>query len=362
MACSSVRWGRPVDSAPGRLLLVRTGGLGDIVMALPGLRAIRRHLPDAHISVVASSGGAWLVEREGLFNEVVVFGRSPERPGGAFSRTRIQELAWLARLRSRRFDTVAALQPVLGRAGALRLRAIVRASGCAQSFGRDTDGRGGFYTNAWAETLDSDLHEVERVLAVAGLMGASGEADISITPDARDEAGMDRFLAGAGLANLRPLVALNPGSLRPSHRWPLDRFAAVAGEIARRKGGAAVVVGSPADEPLALPLVGLIASPAASAAGLTSIGQAAALLKKASILITNDTGAMHLAAAVGTPVVAIFGQSDPRRVGPHAPPDKARALANHVCGLPNGFGCRDPRCLLNVSVDQVVEAALELLK
>ena len=350
-----------MDSSPGRLLLVRTGGLGDIIMALPALRAIRRRFPDAHISVVASSGASWLVEREGVFDEVIVFGRSPERPGGTFSRSRLRELAWLARLRSRRFDTVAVLQPILGRAGALRLRAIVRASGCAQNFGRDTDGRGGFYTNAWPESLDSDIHEMRRALAVAGLMGAEGEPDIGITPPAGAVKEMDAFLTDAGLAGCRPLIGVNPGSLRPSHRWPLERFAAAANELVRRKGGGIVIAGAPADEHLAQPLLRLLSTPSASAAGRTDIGQFAALLARTDLLLTNDTGAMHMAAAVAAPVVAVFGSSDPRRVGPFAPPERARVVTNHLCGLPNGFGCRDPRCLPNVSVDQVLAASLELL-
>ncbi len=350
-----------MDSSPGRLLLVRTGGLGDIILALPALRATRRRFPDAHISVVASSGASWLVEREGVFDEVIAFGRSPERAGGVLSRSRLRELAWLARLRSRRFDTVAVLQPILGRAGAPRLRAIVRASGCARSFGRDTDGRGGFYTNAWPESLDSDVHEVRRALAVAGLMGAEGEPDIGITPPAGAVKEMDAFLTDAGLAGCRPLIGVNPGSLRPSHRWPLERFAAAANELVRRKGGGIVIVGAPADEHLAQPLLRLLSTPATSAAGRTDVGQFAALLARTDLLLTNDTGAMHMAAAVAAPVVAVFGSSDPRRVGPFAPPERARVVTNHLCGLPNGFGCRDPRCLLNVSVDQVLEASLELL-
>lgn len=330
-------------------------------MALPALRAIRRRFPDAHISVVASCGASWLVEREDVFDEVIVFGRSPERAGGVLSRSRLRELAWLARLQSRRFDAVAVLQPILGRAGALRLRAIVTAARCDRSFGRNTDGRGAFYAQAWPESLDSDIHEVQRALAVAGLMGAEGEPDIGITPPAGAVDEMDAFLTGAGLADCRPLIAVNPGSLRPSHRWPLECFAAAANELVLRKGGGIVIVGASSDEHLAQRLLRLVSSPAASAAGRTNIGQFAALLARADLLLTNDTGAMHMAAAVAARVIAVFASSDPRRVGPYAPPDRARVVTNHLCGLPNGFGCRDPRCLLNVSVEQVLEASLELL-
>lgn len=351
-----------MTSPARRILLVRTGGLGDVLLALPALRAIRNAFPHARISFLSSSGAGPVLAGEGLWDELLSFERSPQRPGGFLVRSRFEQIAWSVGLPFGGYDTVAVLQPVLSRAGALRLRAMVSLSRARQTVGRDTDGRGGFYRSSFCEQLDDDLHEVERVFGVANLLGVDGprDASIALAPDARSAA--DLFLRQSGLDGVRPLIGINPGSFRPSYRWPAERFAEVASALVRQKGGAVILVGAPGEEVYAGQLTRAIPSPVVSAIGKTKLSDLPAFLARLDVLITNDTGTMHVAAAAGASVVAVFARGDPRRTGPYAPRDRARAITNHVCGLPNGFGCRDPRCLLSVSVEQVLEAALELLK
>ena len=351
-----------MKNTPRRLLVVRTGGLGDVLLALPALRALRKCCGGDHITFLGSSESVAVVRDEGLWDDLVAFRRSPQRPGGFLCPGRFLELAWMAGLRRGRFDRLAVLQPILSRAGAMRLRVLARLSRAAVTAGRDTDGLGSFYKLRYPELMDSDMHEVERVFGVAALLGADGPRDAGLRPSAAARHAAEAFLAETGLSGARPLIGINPGSFRPTYQWPPERFAAVASELCRASGGSIVLLGAPGEERFEQMPGRAIDGPVTSAIGKTRLADLPAFLEALDLLVTNDTGAMHVAAAVGTPVVAIFARGDPRRTGPFAPPERARVVTNHLCGLPNGFGCRDPRCLLNVSVDQVLEASLELLR
>jgi lipopolysaccharide heptosyltransferase II len=191
----------------------------------------------------------------------------------------------------------------------------------------------------------------------------------------------ERFGLGAAGPDPAPLFGLHAGAeYGPAKRWPADRFAAAAVELHRRTGCRWLIFGGPAESALAAavaagvsrhvpgrqPLAGTTPRPAlvSNLAGRTTLRELAAALKACRVLLANDTGPMHLAAAVGTPVVVPFGSTSPELTGPGLPGDpRHRVLrASAPCSPCFLRQCPlDLRCLTGVSVDQVVQAVLEVV-
>jgi ADP-heptose:LPS heptosyltransferase len=166
----------------------------------------------------------------------------------------------------------------------------------------------------------------------------------------------------------RPLVGIHASGGRASKQWHLDRFAAAARAIVRARGGTIVLTGTDADRPLVDAVrAGLADDPTIDAAGALDLPSLAALLAELDVLVTGDTGPMHLAAAVDTPVVALFGPSDPARYGPRARAERILRvdLPCSPCGLvrlpPERCRGHVPECLDRIGVDEVAAAAIALL-
>jgi ADP-heptose:LPS heptosyltransferase len=208
-------------------------------------------------------------------------------------------------------------------------------------------------------------HEIHRFLEVAGLVGAT---PVTLEPRLQVTA-IDRAEAAAALDDGdRPLVVLHPGANDPRRRWPVERLAVVGSELAR-KGARLAVVGTAAEQPLADRLLATLEGNAADLTGRLGLGGLAGLLEQATLLVGNDSGPRHLAAAVGTATVAVYWCVS---LGSYGPLDRARhrtptswRLNCPVCG-PNGLqqDCRsshDASFVADVTVDEVLAEALDLL-
>jgi len=183
-----------------------------------------------------------------------------------------------------------------------------------------------------------------------------------VPPDAKSRA--SALLAQAR----RPLIGVHVSGGRESKQWHLDRFAAVARELARLRGGTIVLTGSPSDRPLVEKVVAELGGIAQlNVCGQLDLVDLAAVLAQLEVLVTGDTGPMHLASAVSTPVVALFGPADPRRYGPSSPRQRILRvdLPCSPCGLvrlpPERCRGHVPDCMDGIRVDAVVAATLELL-
>jgi ADP-heptose:LPS heptosyltransferase len=166
----------------------------------------------------------------------------------------------------------------------------------------------------------------------------------------------------------RPAIGVHVSGGRPSKQWHLDRFAQVARRLAERHGATIVLTGSPGDRPMVDDVKRMLAGVATiDAAGAFDLPALGAVLAKLDLLITGDTGPMHLAAAMGTPVVALFGPSDPRRYGPRGEGHRVIRidLWCSPCGQvrlpPERCRGRVPECMDGIDVERVVSAAEELM-
>jgi heptosyltransferase-2 len=276
-------------------LIVAPNWIGDSVMSLPVLRAIRRAHPGDRLAVVAPGGPAAVYQAEGSAGTILI---------------RSGLLADAARLRREHFEE-AWLLPNSWRSAVAPLLARIPAR-----IGYATDGRKMLLTHSVAEMGRSrhQLRDYDALLISRGVEPDLEPPRLAVPAAASDRAG--RALESAGLRGEAPVALLAPGSAgMPAKRWPAERYAELGNRLGAEGLACAAVVG-PSEREIAaavsggtrpaLPILGLDLDPV----------ELAALLARARVVVANDSGPMHLAAAVGTPVVGLFGPTDPARTGP----------------------------------------------
>jgi ADP-heptose:LPS heptosyltransferase len=282
-------------------------------LGTPALRAIRRRFPRARIWILTIPEVKPLADRCPYVDAVRALDLRASRSALVWGLgRRRRELRQLIReLRSMRFDVAVNLYQVGTRAGGLRMAVFLRMIGAGMVVGR---GRGG-----WGQGLDlaSDRggHEIEAQLAVARLIGAPSEGDLpELWVTEGDTQACASLLETFGVSGAERLACLHAGSAQPEKRWPADRFA-VVGKYLAQAGARVALIGTQSERALCAPLLQAIPG-AISLAGETSLPVLAALLRRAALLVTNDSGPMHMAAALGTPIVVPFGPGTPAQFGP----------------------------------------------
>lgn len=333
-----------------RLLIIKPSSLGDIVHALPAVSALRRRFP--------SAGLTWLVKREWAevldgnpdIDEVMAVDLSP---GG-----------WpevIQRVRTGGFDLVVDLQ------GLLRSAILTRVSGAPArvGFGNGREGSPWFYTDRVAVPAGG-MHAVDRYLLVSRFLGAAPKApDLSDFPLPADPAADERISALLASEHVRSgtvLVAMNPTARWATKQWPPGSFAATADRL--QQGDIRVVlIGSLEDSAVGSQVIRHMRTAPIDLIGKTTLKELIALLRQARVLVTNDSGPMHLAAAVGTPVVALFGPTDPAKTGPYGPGHTVlrSGIPCSPCFSRRCTNANLMECLTTIRAEQVVEAATKLI-
>jgi ADP-heptose:LPS heptosyltransferase len=335
--------------APRRIAVFRALQLGDMLCAVPALRALRRAAPLAHITLIGLPWAHAFVARYAeLIDELVVFPGAKGFPEQDECEHGLP--AFFAEMRARRFDLAIQLHGSGGPANDLLLQLGARAhAGFVQP---DEPAREGRFIR-WPDALPEPL----RYTALTAALGAPAEdAALAFPLEPEDWSEYAHLEASEGIEADR-LVVIHPGAQLPSRRWPAERFAAVADHLAA-DGWQIAITGTAAEAALTGAALGAMEAPALHLAGSTSLGSLAALVSRAQLVVCNDTGVSHIAAAVRTPSVVVASGSDTRR---WAPLDRAlhRVLADYPPCRPCMF--RDcpygHPCALNVQVDQVVRTA-----
>jgi lipopolysaccharide heptosyltransferase I len=330
------------------ILVVRLGALGDVVHTIPAVAALRKALPGARIDWVVEERHRPLVDLvDGLDRVVPLRGRTLR--------------AWtdaLQRLRQVPYDLALDFQ------GLMKSAVLARASGARRVAGfsiwhlREKGARP-FYsvTDAADETADpADEHVIRknlRLLRVAGVHTREVEFPLARVSSAAADA-VSRETAG------RPFAIINPGAAWPNKRWPAERFGEVAAFLREVRGLDSVVLWGPDEADLARAVAASSAG-AARIAPPTTILDVLELSRGAALMVSGDTGPLHLAAAVGTPALALFGPTDPRRNGPWAPDDVV-VSRYESCACHYDRRCRASTwCLGGVTVAEVTAAVQQRL-
>ena len=326
-----------------RFLLVRLGALGDIIHAIPVAAALRRAFPSARIDWLVSAKHRELLDLVPAIDRRLVLGDSTGWPGA------------IAELRRGRYDVAIDLQGLLKSAVLARSSGATRVVGFTARYLRERLARV-FYSDAYdpggTGLFDprSTQHVVRLNLGLLEPLGLTVD-----TPEFPIDAVGSNAAAAVRARVGGPYAVLNPGAAWPNKRWPPSRFGGVARSITARHGLPSVVSWGPGEEALASEVVEASAG-TAQLAPPTSITDLVALVRGARLMVSGDTGPAHIAAAVGTPIVGLYGPTRPARNGPWAAADVALSR-DSVCQCPHLRRCRlSTMCLLDIQVDEVAAA------
>lgn len=298
------------------ILLIKPSSLGDIVMSLPALSSLRRNFPQAKIAWLVRPEFATLIEGHPHLDEIVLFdrkllGRAWCNPTAFRSLTSL-----IADLRRRQFDAVLDLQ------GLFRSASLAWLSGCRKRFGpvwRKELARY-FYTTAIRPQLEW-VHVVDYYHKLIEAMGGVDLRVEFVLPEKPEAATIARGLLSGQHIDPGRFAVLIPGSAQVSKCWPAERFAALADRLASDHGLAVVATGSRAERPMIERIGSLAKRPIVNLAGRTSLPELVEVLRLARLVVSNDTGPGHIAAALGKPLVMMFSWSNPLRVGPYHRPE-----------------------------------------
>jgi len=337
---------------PPRILIVRLSALGDIVHAVPVLSAIRRHEPSAEIDwLVEEAYAAVLGLVDGLRRRIIVrAGETGTRGGDVVFAGGMGYLKAAAYLRRQHYDIALDLQGLIKSAAWARVSGATRVIGFAPGHLREPHA-----ARLYTETVTPPEapHVIQKNLALAAHLGAQVSPftlPLTPMPSAALGAAVEEAVGPARYA------VLNPGAAWPNKRWPPERFGALAEALLHRFGLVSFITWGPSERALAEDIV-LASGGAARLAPPTEIADLAALMRGAALVVSGDTGPLHIAAAMGAPIVGLFGPTRPERNGPWDPDDEVISRAAQ-CRCHHKRQCLiGAPCINDISLDEVIQAA-----
>jgi len=294
---------------PQNILVIDFGQLGDVVLSLPALRAIRERFPQARITVAVGKPGAEVVKLSGYANATLVVDRVALRDGPKLvSIGRI--LSLVKKVRREKFDFVIDLHS-LSETNLLGFLSGAPKRLYSRRPGRSLDFLGNFTPRPPVEKDHRARHLIDRYLDVLGPLGVTNaERQPRLQSRPADDNVIDRLLKKEKADAGSPLIGLFPGAGHPSRRWPLEQFAELAEYLVRNDGVRPIVFAGPEERPL-IPQMKTLFPKSTIIFDKLTIPQLAAAQARLAVLVSNDTGPMHIAAAVGTPVVLLLDRRAP---------------------------------------------------
>ncbi|MGQ9630634.1 MAG: lipopolysaccharide heptosyltransferase II [bacterium] len=329
-----------------RILVIKLSSIGDVVLVTPALRHLRRAYPKAKISFLVEREASDIVRHNPNLDELIIFDRTEFDLRG---------FARIARhLRDARFDLAIDFQ------GLARSALFVYLSGARYRVGL---GRWPGYFRNIPHDRGRVRHAVVSYREVIRSMNiipeGRDELELHIGPEERARG--DRLWKESGLEGDRGVAILNPGAKWETKRWPTENFISL-GRRLKEEGYGVALIGSEQDLPTANRIAEELRN-AANFAGRATLGETAAIISRGDVFITGDTGPMHIAMAVGTPVVALFGPTDPARTGPWGE-HYAVVRSNSPCPpcLRRRCPLKTLECMRGIDVEAVYEKAEDFLK
>ncbi len=338
------------DDRSPRILIVRRSSLGDVIVGLPALVALRRGFPQAYLAWLVEEELADLVRGHDCLDEVLTIRRLTIRqPFAWWQETR----AVSRQLRERRFDWAVDLQ---GR-GKSALMCYLSGAPRRVGFANEVRSMLGMRWINEVVPIDPGLTAVDRSLLMADYLGAPlypVEFHYPVLPEAAE------WVEELAPPDGAPLVGLVLGASSPVKAWPPEHFARLT-ELLRETGAEVVLIGGPDVAEREAAIQAALPEPALSAVSETSLPQLAALLARTDAVVSPDTGALHMAAAVGTPVIGLYGPTSPEATGPYG--DQHRVLWDRPpCGpCVRRPRCSDYHCMIDLTPERVAEAVREVL-
>lgn len=328
---------------PDRILVIKLRYVGDVLLATPVLTRLREGFPKASLVMLVNPGTDGVVRGHPALDEVWVVERGHW----------LRQWRFVRELRGRRFDLVIDLTDS-DRSAALSWlsRAPTRVG-----YNSEDRRRGSLYTRI-VEADRFGMHTVRYHLAATDALGLSGPTPdpvLTVAPESRSAA--DRLLQEMGIETTRPLVCVHPGARWWFKSWPAERFAALADLIQTETPAQALVLGGEQERPVSGRIAETMKTPVRSLVGRTGLQELAAVLTRAVLMVSNDNGPMHMAAALHVPVIGLFGPSDPAVWGPWGEGHRTfyKGLDCRACFHPDCFR-GEQNCMRQITLEEVWEA------
>ncbi len=334
------------------ILIRGTNWIGDAVMTLPAIAAIRKTFPEARITILVKPWVADIFRLCPDIDEIMLF-QSPGPHEGLAGKWQIAR-----DIRKKQFDAAILLQ------NAIEAAIIAFLAGIPVRAGYNSDGRGLLLTHSVQRTKAlREVHQTDYYLEMVKALGcrpAGREAVLTLGKD--DELLAGELLAGYGLQDSRLLVGMAPGATYgPAKKWFPERFSSVADKLVDGFSAQIILFGSSEDNDTAATVQARAKYPMFDLTGKTGLKEAMALMARCRLFISNDSGLMHVAAALGVPTIAIFGSTNPATT---SPPGRHNIIIhkNVACSPCLKTDCpTDFRCMDLIGVDDVYEAAVRML-
>ncbi len=300
-----------------KILIIKLSAIGDVVQTLPALEAIKKLYPDSEITWVVEEAAAGILEGHPLIDRLLVSRRkawlktlrSPLTAGAGIG----DIIRFIRELRSVRYDIAIDFQ------GLFKSGVLIGLARATRKIGFDrTRELSYLFLNERLPAYDIEKHALQRYLDVARYLGASDPSSECMLPIGREVSAIRKKIEGMNLKD-GPLVAINPVARWDTKLWPERNFAELGDRLVKERKAVVIFTGSPEDRAVNDRIISLMGETALNWAGETTLKEVAALASLSDLFITTDTGPMHLAAAAGAKVLALFGPTSPRRTGPYGP-------------------------------------------
>ncbi len=340
---------------PKRILITRTDRLGDVVLSTPVIRFLRRQYPDAYIALMVRPQMRDVVLHDPHLNEVIIYDKYGDQ------RSFLATLKFAFILKEKKFDTAIALHPTN------RAHMLMFLAGIPRRIGYNRNMPFLLTEKITHNKQEGAKHEVDYnfdLLKEAGFdVGDIDRMPYMVTGEEEKKL-VDSVIVDRNIG--KNIIAIHPGASCPSKKWPPERFSETADVLAEKYGYDIALIGAEETSEIAERIISQMKHKAIDLTGLLLVGELAEFLSRCKLLISNDSGPVHVAVSVGTPVVAIFGRSDPglspKRWGPLGKDDII--LHKDVgCDECLAHNCvKDFACLKAITAGEVIEAAGKALK
>lgn len=337
------------ETGINKILIRGANWIGDAIMTLPACASVRAAYPQAHLAILAKPPVSDIYRMFTKADEIIPYERQDDTPMGVF------RLAW--KLRAKKFDAAVLLQ------NAIEAAIIARTAGIKVRAGFNTDGRGFLLTHPVRRSGEIlKVHQIDYYLEMVKALGC---ADVDRTMH------LETFISPVTARDIRrqylpqhdrPLIGIAPGATYgPAKRWLPDRFAAAGDELAENLNAQVVLFGGKDDRETAEKVRASSRTDMLNLAGQSTLTETVYLLSQCRLVISNDSGLMHVAAALNIPTVAVFGSTNPQTTSPSGSRTAIVRKETSCSPCLKKVCPTDFRCMTDVTVNDVVDAAKSLI-
>jgi len=349
-----------------KILIMEAGGIGDMVMSTPALRALREKFSFSEIVLLTVPRSAQAINTRQYADRVLYFKQEAfsKGPSNSIYKQIFSNLKLLLALRREKFDMMIDLQAIETWKASLRRFIFYKSVGAKISVGRNSDGKGFFLDVKVDDDLFGKTHEVDRKLLITEALGAetkNRKQEFHVSKE--DKEFINSWLIDAGVEEKRTVVALQPGAFVPSRQWNSERFVEIGRRLSQQYNARIIITGGNNDNIAYEISDELIDIKPVLAVGL-SLSRLGALLERVHLFISNDTGPFHIADAINTPYVVLFGPENPYRYGPYDTRSGSRIVTGMelTCSPCLKHTCRTHECMESITTDMAWNGVESLLK